>query len=100
MKTTTDLINALRDVADECEDIGRIKLCNEAADRLEELDERVAIMSESKTGRWEKAVKYIGFLTCSNCQNCYIAPEWLEDGKWNYCPSCGAKMEPTERRGV
>ena len=43
--TTDKLITALRDVAAECEDLERIKLCNEAADRLEELDERVSIMA-------------------------------------------------------
>lgn len=37
--TTTKLITALRDVADECEDLERIRLCREAADRLEEQDE-------------------------------------------------------------
>ena len=46
--TTDELITALRDVAAECEDIERIRLCREAADRLEELDERVAIMSEGE----------------------------------------------------
>ena len=41
--TTTELIKALRDLADECEDRKLIVLFDEAADRLEELDERVAI---------------------------------------------------------
>lgn len=50
--TTDELILALRDVAAECEDMARIKLCNEAADRLEELDERVAIMQESMDSQW------------------------------------------------
>lgn len=44
--TTDELIRALRDVAGECEDLQRIRLLNAAADRLEELDERVAIMEE------------------------------------------------------
>ena len=46
--TTDELINALRDLADECEDRKLIVLFDEAADRLEELDERVAIMSEGE----------------------------------------------------
>ena len=41
--TTDELITALRDVAAECEDMERIRLCREAADRLEDLDERVSI---------------------------------------------------------
>lgn len=44
--TTDELIKALRDVAGECEDLKRIRLLDEAADRLEELDERVAVMME------------------------------------------------------
>ena len=43
--TTDELIRELRDVAGECEDLQRIRLLNAAADRLEELDERIAIMA-------------------------------------------------------
>lgn len=43
-------------------------------------------------GRWEKA-EYNGFLRCDQCKDVYINEEWLEDGKWNYCPNCGAKMD-------
>ena len=46
--TTDELIKALRDLADECEDRKLIVLFDEAADRLEDLDERVAIMSEGE----------------------------------------------------
>ena len=43
-------------------------------------------------GRWEEAISN-GYLCCSNCEDVYIYAEWLEDGKWSYCPNCGAKME-------
>ena len=43
-------------------------------------------------GRWEKT-EYHGFLRCSECKDAYVADEWVEDGKWNYCPNCGAKMD-------
>lgn len=43
--TTTELITALRDWADQMALPGRRSLVTEAADRLEELDERVAIMA-------------------------------------------------------
>ena len=46
--TTNELIRGLRDLADECEDRKLIALFDEAADRLEELDERIAIMSEGE----------------------------------------------------
>lgn len=45
--TTDELIRALRDVRATAYEEA---LCNEAADRLEELDERVAIMSEECGG--------------------------------------------------
>lgn len=50
--TTDELITALRDVAAECEDMKRIRLCREAADRLEELDERVSIMAAEMDNKW------------------------------------------------
>lgn len=37
-----------------------------------------------------------GYLTCSECGDCYIAAEWLLDGKWNFCPNCGVKMRKLE----
>lgn len=43
---TDKLIRALRDWAEQIPMPGRYKLLTEAADRLEELDERVAIMME------------------------------------------------------
>ena len=44
-------------------------------------------------GRWEKAPHQYGFLRCSKCNDVYISDTWLCDGKWNYCPNCGAKMD-------
>ena len=46
--TTDELIRALRDWADQMTMPGRKRLVNEAADRLEELDERVAIMGDGE----------------------------------------------------
>ena len=42
-------------------------------------------------GRWEQT-EHHGFLRCSKCKDVYIADEWVDDGKWNYCPNCGADM--------
>ena len=50
--TTDDMIKALRDLANNCEERDLVSLFNEAADRLEELDERVAIMTESMDADW------------------------------------------------
>ena len=43
-------------------------------------------------GRWEDS-GCKGVLRCSECKDAYIYEEWLREGKWNYCPNCGARME-------
>ena len=43
-------------------------------------------------GRWE-VCKTNGFLYCSECKDVFIDADWLQDGKWSYCPNCGAKMD-------
>lgn len=43
-------------------------------------------------GHWDGG-KGHGYCCCSNCRDVYILEEWLVDGKWNYCPNCGAKMD-------
>lgn len=43
-------------------------------------------------GHWDEGV-YHDYCCCSNCRDVYILAEWLTDGKWNYCPNCGAKMD-------
>ena len=50
--TTDELIRALRDWADQMAMPGRRGLVKQAADRLEELSERVAIMEEIQDGKW------------------------------------------------
>lgn len=44
-------------------------------------------------GRWERRSDCNGFLCCSRCHDVFIEDEWLDDGKWSYCPNCGAKMD-------
>lgn len=44
-------------------------------------------------GRWEEIN---GYLRCSECKDVYIYEDWIEDGKWKFCPNCGAKMEKDE----
>lgn len=95
--TTDEIIRRLRFRADgEMSAAETAELLNEAADRLEELDERVAIMSEGKTGKWLDD----GIIYCRGektnrwrCSNCLI---WLlgqEKPKTKYCPGCGVRME-------
>lgn len=52
---TNELIKALRDLADECEDSEKIALLNESADRLEEMDERIDIMMADMDREWGKS---------------------------------------------
>lgn len=44
-------------------------------------------------GRWVKHKKITGFVYCSVCEDVYIDAAWLADGKWGYCPNCGARMD-------
>ena len=43
-------------------------------------------------GRWEKT-EYYGWIRCDKCKDVYIEEGYLGNGKWNYCPNCGAKMD-------
>lgn len=44
-----------------------------------------------RTARWIPS-RYKGYLMCSACENCHIDDGWRVNGKWRYCPECGAKM--------
>lgn len=47
-------------------------------------------------GRWEKYKYATGVVRCSVCIDVYIDEEWITDGKWNYCPNCGARIDGGE----
>lgn len=47
-------------------------------------------------GRWEWN-KHYGLYQCSNCHNSYVDIEWVKEGKWKYCPSCGADMRKEKK---
>ena len=44
-------------------------------------------------GRWVRHTMIPYFVDCSVCKDVYVDEEWLRDGKWGYCPNCGAKMD-------
>ena len=44
-------------------------------------------------GTWEPSPDYPCYHRCSVCKDTYIDPEWIADGKWSYCPNCGAKID-------
>lgn len=41
---------------------------------------------------WEPYPDVPGYLRCSNCRDCYVYGEWVNEKKWNYCPKCGAEF--------
>ena len=48
-------------------------------------------------GKWIMSKEFKGYAMCSCCEDAFVDPEWIaNDGKWNYCPNCGAKMEVSE----
>lgn len=48
-------------------------------------------------GTWEPSPDYPGYHRCSVCKDCYIDPAWLADGKWSFCPNCGARNSMQKR---
>lgn len=62
-----------------------------AAQMLEQLP--AADVAPVVHGRWVKHTKMHGFVYCSVCKDVYLDEEWLRDGKWGYCPNCGARMD-------
>lgn len=46
--------------------------------------------------RWISSAIYKGYMCCSHCTEAYVAPAWLDEGMWKYCPACGAKMDGGE----
>ena len=62
-----------------------------------EIEAQLAIEAEPvKHGRWEKRTDIPGIVCCSNCKDCNLFAEYVNDVKWNYCPHCGARMDGKE----
>ena len=65
-----------------------------------EHDDEILMLEEAPTvdavevvhAHWEPEGN-TGYLRCSHCKDVYINEEWLTDGRWSYCPNCGAKMD-------
>ena len=91
--TTDELINVLRENAKQAYPLAINQLLNEAADRLEDLDERVAIMEESAHAQWVKEEDRVNHWHCSKCGRV----EGLAHKTMKRCPTCGAIMKEGER---
>ena len=55
---------------------------------IEALRMAVEALEEQRTGHW-MSHKHTDTVLCSECDKCY-------GDEYNYCPSCGAKMESEE----
>lgn len=90
--TTDELIRFLRNYANYELSNGRV-VSNyrllDCADRLEELDERVAIMGEGKAAQWVEEPDRVNHWHCSRCGR----TEGMAHMTMRYCPGCGAIME-------
>ena len=64
------------------------------ADILNILDEAPTVDAAPVVhGQWEKHPNMYGFVRCSECRDCVVWDEWVNNEKWKYCPNCGAKMD-------
>ena len=53
----------------------------------------VADVQEVKHARWHgKPIAGYSTVICTNCHTAYVENQ----GKWKYCPECGAKMDLEE----
>lgn len=95
------LIKHMKDLPTRYEDGGGSWLCLDGypkgmfdpEDVISSIDNAPTVDAvEVVHGRWEKA-HIAGYLKCNCCKDAFIYEEWLESGKWNYCPNCGAKMD-------
>lgn len=60
---------------------------------IEILRKAISDAEPVRHGEWKKRDSALGYLGCSECDNAFILDEWFADGKWNFCPYCGAKMD-------
>lgn len=52
-----------------------------------------SVQTKRKKGKWiGKPIAGYSTVRCSCCEEVFLENE----GKWNYCPNCGAKMEEEE----
>ena len=71
-----------------CAIVGVVKLIKEELSKVPTADVAPVVH-----GRWVRHTMIPYFVDCSVCKDVYVDEEWLRDGKWGYCPNCGAKMD-------
>ena len=68
-----------------------LDMCDDDGDRIRIRNIPAADVRSVVRARWEWNNHY-GLYECSNCHNSFVDGEWVQEGKWRYCPSCGADM--------
>lgn len=53
----------------------------------------LAEIEEHKVGKWIEERDDYGDITAWHCSNCYDKTGFVTTCAWDYCPSCGTKME-------
>ena len=69
-----------------------VKLMDLSEDSINKIAEAVAqkIAEPVKHGYWRgKPIAGYSTVGCSNCGDVFLE----NSGRWNYCPTCGAKMD-------
>lgn len=63
---------------------------NEMMKQLDRIEKKVNAMAEAKiTAKWiGKPIAGYSTVWCSYCRSAFLE----NNGKWKYCPECGAKM--------
>lgn len=89
------LLDELKYLLDEQE----VEICDAsfiAAVLVEDLIKAAPAIGNKKRGTWnpvEKSYGGIEYHMCSVCGISYMNPEFTRGDRWDYCPSCGAKMD-------
>lgn len=80
-------------VSDVCEALDMAIEALSAVDTVEELDKKLA---DSVQGEWTYLHGSIGSYMTISCPFCGNTFNDVDEWKYNYCPSCGARMKGGE----
>ncbi|MDD7538119.1 MAG: hypothetical protein PUJ93_03925 [Oscillospiraceae bacterium] len=98
-ETTEEALAEIEYYGGFCGRQAKIKACDEACEIAVDAMKEKRKESLRPRGRWEKwnetwdMPQAKGYLRCSECKDVYIRKLMLIEGKWSFCPNCGAKMD-------
>ena len=94
LRTYLTAHSGMRTICENCTDIDCLDCIVAEIDRAPTIDDAIVVH-----GQWEKHPNMYGFVRCSECRDCVVWDEWVNNEKWKYCPNCGAKMDKGEEDG-